>query len=447
MPTTPPIDSKNWQNQYREKQAHLDSLTRAGRLLIPIVMGMVLPLVFLIIYTGRLIENSPTTEILIGRIAQGIALGIAIIVWTVLFINYIFKTATGFLETFHNLPAGKASSILVRLRVFGIPPLPPPLSSWFKFPEVKLKNGKLDPPDHWSTIVGGPVKLDIGAGHALYLERGGYFSRVVGQGSAFLDWNERISAAVNVGPRNEEISVTAWTKEGIKVVVNAKGEYFLGHTRTEDEENILIPCDPESIRKAVEYTFRSGREANEWLKSATGQTIGILNTYISNHFLDDLFLKDNNNFTLLSNENVSELLTTINAKLQGYGVYLSNFQIIDVVLPPKVKEQRLEVWRTSHENIAVVTKGEVKALQIRDREKARAEMQRNLIYTLANGLEHMDLDNDNFSEPLLLSISALLDQSMNDPQVRSALAKEALETLEKTQEIINFNYQTPGENR
>jgi hypothetical protein len=36
---------------------------------------------------------------------------------------------------------------------------------------------------------------------------------------------------------------------------------------------------------------------------------------------------------------------------------------------------------------------------------------------------------------------------MNDPQVRSALAKEALETLEKTQEIINFNYQTPGENR
>jgi hypothetical protein len=443
MPTTPPIEPKDWQNQYPEKQAHLDSLTRAGRLIIPILMGMVPPIVFLIIYTGRLIENSPTTEILIGRITQGAALVIAIIIWTVLFINYIFKTATGFLEIFHNLPAGKESNTLVRLRVFGIPPLPPPLSTWIKFPEVKLKDGKLDPPDHWSTIVGGPVKLDIGAGHALYLERGGYFSRVVGQGSAFLDWNERISAAVNVGPHNEEIPVTAWTKDGIKVVVKAKGEYFLGHTRTEVEENILIPCDPESIRKAVDYTFRSGREANEWLKSATGQTIGILSAYISNHFLDDLFLKDNNTFTLLSNANVSELLATINAQLQVYGVYLSDFQIIEFILPPKVEKQRRKIWEANHKNFAVVANGEVKAYQIRMREKARAEMQRNLIFTLTNGLDR--IDSTNFPEPLLLSLSALFDQSMKDPMVRANLAKESLEILEKMQEEIKFPLQLPGE--
>jgi hypothetical protein len=327
--------------------------------------------------------------------------------------------------------------------VFGIPPLPPPLSTWIKFPEVKLKDGKLDPPDHWSTIVGGPVKLDIGAGHALYLERGGYFSRVVGQGSAFLDWNERISAAVNVGPHNEEIPVTAWTKDGIKVVVKAKGEYFLGHTRTEVEENILIPCDPESIRKAVDYTFRSGREANEWLKSATGQTIGILSAYISNHFLDDLFLKDNNTFTLLSNANVSELLATINAKLQVYGVYLSDFQIIEFILPPKVEKQRRKIWEANHKNFAVVANGEVKAYQIRMREKARAEMQRNLIFTLTNGLDR--IDSTNFPEPLLLSLSALFDQSMKDPMVRANLAKESLEILEKMQEEIKFPLQLPGE--
>ncbi len=398
-------------------------------------------------YTGHLLENSPTTEIAAGRLAQGAVLVLAIIIFTIFWIKYLFKTAARFLEQFHNLSAGGELSKLVRLRVLGIPPLPPPLSTLIKFPEITLKDGKLDPPDHWSTSVGGPAKLKISAGHALYLERGGYFSRVVGQGSAFLEWNERIITVVNVGPRNEEISVTTWTKEGIKVIVNAKGEYFLGHARTEDEENVLIPYDPELICKAVEHTFRSGKEANEWLKSATGQTQGILGAYISNHFLDDLFLKDNNNFTLLSNANVSELLTTINTKLQEYGVYLSNFQIIEVILPPKVKEQRLKVWKTNHENIKVVTEGGVKAHQIRDREKARAEMQRNLIYTLANGLERMDLDKNNFSEPLLLSISALLDQSMNDPQVRSALAKEALETLEKTQEIINFNFQTPGENK
>ena len=447
MSITPPIDSKDWQNQYSEKQAHLDSLARAGRLIVPIIFGMFPPILFLIIYTGYLLENSSTPETIIGRGVQGAVLVLAMIVFTIFWIKYLFKTAARFLEKFHNLSAGEDSSTLVRLRVFGIPLFPPPLSLWFKFPEVTLKDEKFDPPDHWSTIVGGPAKLKISPGHALYLERGGYFSRVVGQGFAFLEWNERISAAVNVGPRNEEMSVTAWTREGIKVMVKAKGEYFLGHTRTEDEENVLIPYDPESIRKAVEYTFRSGKEANKWLQSATGQTQGILGTYISNHFLDDLFLKDNNNLTLLSNANISELLTTINTKLQQYGVYLSNFQIIEVILPKKVEDQRLNIWKTNHENIKVVTEGEVKAHQIRDREKARAEMQRNLIFTLANGLEHMDLDNENFSEPLLLSISALLDQSMNDPQVRSALAKEALETLEKTQEIINFKFQLPGENK
>ncbi len=445
MPFTPSTDPKKWQDLYTEKKAHLDSLSKVGCLLIPSLIGVVFPILFLIFYTGRLRENAPTTEIAIWRGAQGIVLVLILILFIGLGITHLFKSGARFLEKFHNLSATEKLSWIVRLRVLGRPPFPPPLSKWIKFPEVTIKDGKLDPPDHWSTIVGGPAKLIISAGHALYLERGGYFSRVVGQGSAFLEWNERISAAVNVGPRNEEISVTAWTREGIKVIVNAKGEYFLGHTRTEDEENILIPYDPESIRKAVEHTFKSGREANEWLKSATGQTMGILTAYISNHFLDDLFLKDNSSFTLLSSTNMKELLNTVNSKLQEYGVYLSNFQIIEVILPPKVKEQRLKIWETNHKNIAVVTEGEVKAHQIREREKARAEMQRNLIYTLANGLERMDLDNENFSEPLLLSISALLDQSMNDPQVRSALAKEALETLEKTQEIINFNFQLPGE--
>ncbi|MBK9209628.1 MAG: hypothetical protein IPL71_15535 [Anaerolineales bacterium] len=185
--------------------------------------------------------------------------------------------------------------------------------------------------------MGGPAKLNISTGHALYLERGGYFSRVVGQGSAFLDWNERISAVVNVGPHSEEMSITAWTKEGIKVDVKAKGEYFLGHSRTEDEDNILIPFDAEAIRKAVEHTFKSGKEANEWLISAVMQTKGILGSYISNQFLDDLFLKDNSSLTLLSNANIKEMHNTINARLQQYGAYLSNFQIFDIILPPKVR--------------------------------------------------------------------------------------------------------------
>ncbi len=443
MSTTPHIDPKDWQSLYSENRAHRDSLKKAGKLILPVLSALLPPLLFLIIYTARLLENQPTQEIVKWRLAQGIMLMIVLIIFTLLCIRYLFKTAARFLEKFHNLTVENDAASLVRLRVLGLPPLPPPLSTWIKFPAVSLKGETLDPPDHWSTSVGGPAKLNISTGHAFYLERGGYFSRVVGQGSAFLDWNERISAVVNVGPHSEEMSITAWTKEGIKVDVKAKGEYFLGHSRTEDEDNILIPFDAEAIRKAVEHTFKSGKEANEWLISAVMQTKGILGSYISNQFLDDLFLKDNSSLTLLSNANIKEMHNTINARLQQYGVYLSNFQIFDIILPPKVRELRVEIWKAHHKNIEVVTDGEVKAHQIRMREKARAEIQRDLIFTLANGLDR--IDSNNFPEPLLLSISVLLDQNMKDPTVRANLAKESLETLEKMQEAIKFPLQLPGE--
>jgi len=443
MPIPQHIDPQNWQNYYTEKQAYRDSLRKSGQLLVPIIIGIVPPMLLLLIYTGSLMENAITTADLIWRGAIGGTLIITLIMFTALCIKYQFKSAATFLENFHNLSNENNVKQLVRLRVFGTPPFPPPLSNLFKFPAVTLKDGKLDPHNHWSTIVGGPAKLNIAAGHALYLERGGYFSRVVGQGFAFLGWDERISAAVNVGPRNETISVTAWTKDGIKITVNAKGEYFLGHARGEDDENVLIPFDPESIRKAVEHAFKSGKEAHEWLKSATRQTHGILGAYISNHFLDDLFLKDNNNFTLLSNTNVSDLLNTINSRLQEYGVYLSNFQIIEIMLPEKVKQQRIKIWETNYVNFAVITDGEVKAHQIRMREKVRAETQRDLLFTIANGLDR--IDDANFPEPLFLSISALLDRSMKDPLVRANLAKESLEILEKIQESIKFPIQLSGE--
>jgi len=140
---------------------------------------------------------------------------------------------------------------------------------------------------------------------------------------------------------------------------------------------------------------------------------------------------------------MEELLNTINSKLQDYGVYLSNFQITDVILPPKVKTQRLKTWKTAHENILVMADGELKAHEIRLREQVRAEIQRDLIFTLANGLDR--IDSSNFPEPLLLSISTLLDQSMKDPMVRANLAKESLETLEKLQGAIKVPLQLSGE--
>ncbi|RJP48613.1 MAG: hypothetical protein C4557_12550 [Anaerolineaceae bacterium] len=441
MPFKPSNDPQKWQGLYTEKQAHEDSMGKDGQLTVLPFFAVAFSIFYIVLLLGTLKERPEARELTWQEI-----LGVASVslVFYAIGRYYIFQSAAKFIQQFHNLNEENDLLEIVKIRVSGVPLMPPPFSKWIKFQTVTAREQKLDPPNHWATIIGGPVKLVIKPGHALYLEHLGQFSRVVGQGAAFLHWDERVAAVLDVGPKTEEIELTAWTKDGIRVKLRVRGEYFLGQERSENDENKLIPFDPVSVRKAVEHTYKNGKETSEWVNFATGQTQGILGGFISRRYLDQLFLKEHSQTTLLSNANIMELSQNINEKLQEYGVSLLNLQIMEVELPPKVNRLRKLTWETAHKNTTAITKGEVAAHRIRLQEKARAEMQRDLILTLANGLNR--IDSASFPENLLLTVSGFLDQSMQSPEVRSNLAREALETLEKLQEAIKFPMQMPGNN-
>lgn len=349
----------------------------------------------------------------------------------------IRSAALSFLENFYSMDNGHETQRMLNLRLNGVPALPPPLSQLVKFPEVKVNDGKLEPPDHWSTTVGGPVKIKLEKGQAAYLEHEGRFSRVVGQGDAFLHWEERIAATVDVGPKAFDIETRAWTRDGLPVTVRAKGEFSVGSaTRTAANENVLIPFDAESAKKAVEHCLKNGKDANQWLQFAEGAAKGAINNFIISRYLDQIFVQDEGSSALLTHENTAELAAKINEATQKYGAYLSYFQIMEITPPTQVIELRKKTLKTDQENTALVTQSAVLAHQIRTREKLRAEMQRDLIMTIASGLNRTD--GANFPEQLMLSISGFLDQNITDPTVRSNLHKETLETLEKLQEAIKF---------
>lgn len=437
MPFNTSDDPKKWQELYLEKTAHFDSLRRVSTILIPSLVIIIFPLLFLVFFAGQIIQGF--SNLYIPNLVT-VVLAISLIMIPLVFagfgISYLFKSAATFLEHFHNISTHAKAKEVASLQIMGKPAFPPPLSNLFKFGEVTVKDGKLEPPDHWSSIIGGPVRLKIQPGNALYIERGGKFSRVIGQGQAFLHWDERIATTVNVGPQYEPFHTIAWTKDGIKLEIDGMGEYFLGRERQEGDENLLIPYDPESVRKAMEYTFKSGKEANDWIKSANGNTIGALNTLISNKYLDELFMENRNESPLLSTKNMQELVERIKSKLLEYGVMLSSLQITNIKPPSHVNQERLRTWEVERKNLSTIATGEVKAYQIRMREKARAETQRDLIVSIANSLENIDATN--FPEPLLLTLSNYLDHSLESPQVRANIAKESLELLEKMQEILKF---------
>jgi hypothetical protein len=79
--------------------------------------------------------------------------------------------------------------------------------------------------------------------------------------------------------------------------------------------------------------------------------------------------------------------------------------------------------------------GQTKAYHIRSHEKARAEAQRDLIMSIADGLEKNK--DGQYAESLLLSLSGILDNSLSDPLMRAYLARETLETLEKIKTMLD----------
>jgi regulator of protease activity HflC (stomatin/prohibitin superfamily) len=151
--------------------------------------------------------------------------------------------------------------------------------------------------------------------------------------------------------------------------------------------------------------------------------------------LDDLLIADRQSGQILSPETIQTMSQSLNQATNQFGVYITDFQVIKMEPPEKVKEQHKNNWGAERQSIATIIDGRAKAESIRTSEEARAEAQQNLILAIAEGLEKNP--SKQFDESLLLSLSGILDDSLQDPLARSYLAKEALDTLEKLKKILD----------
>jgi hypothetical protein len=205
---------------------------------------------------------------------------------------------------------------------------------------------------------------------------------------------------------------------------------------------LVYPYDPEAVRKAIErhsvrWTDRSKGEPEEftWVDAAWGQATGIVPGYIGSRTLDDLFVANRNNGQILSPDAVREIFDRLNAATQVFGVYVMDFQVLEVRLPKEVETALKELWMAERKGMATIVDGATKAQAIRTRETIKAEAQFNIILAIANGLERNR--DGHFVEPLLLSLSGVLDQSLPEPLTRAYLAKETLDTLEQLKKILD----------
>lgn len=439
-------EAQNWQSMYTAENAHWDDLKRISSIVMPPAIGVIFAALYVVVFVSFILADRlsawPIRSIW-DVVAYVIVLFFPIFLPVILLIagiSLLMRSARKFFEAFYKTDDDFDVRPLIRRRFLGIPPFPPSPISSFEYPYVVIpENGQIKPEEKWVKWLGGPANLVVTDGIAVYLERGHKFSRVVGSGIVFLDKYETVHSIVQITPQKKDENLKASTKDGIPLEINARIVFKVGLTEQTESDKRLYGLDPLAVRRAVEkttlrHTEKGGYEESHWYDSVWGQINGPIKQYITSHCLDEFFVADQTTENTFPELLQQKLFNEVAPKLEDLGVKLLELQITELKPPEDVDKQRLQNWEAIRQSKAVIKEGVSKAYQIRTIETARALAQRDLILAIAEGLDKMD--QEHLDEPLLISLSAILDQSLNDTYTRSLIANDALDTLENLKKLL-----------
>jgi hypothetical protein len=468
-----PVQPPNPQPLYTAEESSWQDLSRISAMIFSLGFGFIVAtiyLIFFIIYVDQKysLTNGKWAVLMLGA---GFLILITPIVLEFIFLRIFSGFSKKFTESFYNIYDGAEGvnvGKLVQRRVFGVPPMPGFLSSIVSYPFIVIDKDKLDEKYSWAYSMGGPAKLIIYDGFAVYLERGGKYSRVVGSGIAFLERYETLRDIIDLRPQIKDISIDAWSKDGIKMTIHVHLECQILSTKDAESSQKLdnsqtpgkrvYPFYDQAVQAAVETaSVRLDKEGQpekyDWVAGVCGNIEGHIRTHVYGNTINDLlrgildqqapdtatqsFRETDNgkpSTQLLSTELRDVMQARVNKDIERLGARLINLQVTDVDKSSIVDHQWIENWEAEWKSVNTITAGEATAYQIRVQEKAHAEAQKDMILAIAESLEKMDAQK--MREPLLLSLSGMLENSFVDPYVRASLPKETMETLEKLQSFL-----------
>jgi hypothetical protein len=243
-----------------------------------------------------------------------------------------------------------------------------------------------------------------------------------------------------------------WTKDGIQLDVHIRMECQINAS---DEallasQNLVYPFDPLAAKQAAEYTaVKYNHDKNElyesdWLDGVWGQVTGHINRHISGHSIDEIALSGLENVgqsrgNLLTSTLSQAHIDKINSDLLGRktGAQVLSIQI-KIIFPKDVDDYRIAYWEAERNRNAAIQLSKAAADGIRVRESARARAERDMLNAITERLK--DVNPNNLTEPLLLSLTGILDNSLDDPLIRPIIAKNSLALLEQLRKILKDRF-------
>jgi len=374
-------------------------------------------------------------------------------------IRYLFQRSINLAQIFYGLPENYDVFSLLTQRIF-----PASLDELTRLPIISLREAGDLPQKHWSRWLGGPAKLAIFDGVALYLEKGGKFSRIIGPGLPFpqLERNETIKIAIDLRPQIvARTGIKTWTKDGIEVQFNVRAEFQVASSEKAKKNSVILekgkgatnlrfPYDAKAVKRVAESVAvkfnneNKKRSERSWERSALGTTIGKLKAYIAGHSIDELLLLDVNSPHLSSFKVSDKLFESINVSLVYDGSQLRSLQIKELLpVDQEISDKLLNFWKVRREIINMARVGETEAEGIRAKQRARTIAQQDLLNSLIENLDEINkdfngIDPDRFSEASILLLTQIIEKSVSDPIIGTYIAREVLETLEILREQLDI---------
>lgn len=364
--------------------------------------------------------------------------GILAFVFTAVNIGILLKTAETFLRELNQADPKTNFIKIILHRLVGIP-APPLLSAMHPekyFDIVKINNGALEEPNNnWVTWLGGPALLGIDANSAVYIERGIQFSRVEGSGYVFLHRDETIKHIINLEPETRSGDIAAWTKDGIRVEIDAEFVYQIGSLKKQEEtDERRFPFEPPTIKRAAEAgaVFFNEKE-NRFIKGDVGKVAwNKILIKLANHIRScnvDELLSESSDTTALD-QYIEDWVTELNDNLQHSGVIIQNLVIKDVkAADPIVTETIQESWAAKEECKTIIKEGKVEAAELRERETRKLEGVRKRERALRTVLESMSPEH--FHQYVSMRLREA-EGDVESPTIRSQLINQLLVDLKKS---------------
>lgn len=449
----------HWRDLHSAEAEHWNDLKRIGRVLIPILfllfVATMVAVNYAFLHAFDWTENTDTR--LEGywftfRLAITFLSPLVVVIASIVL---LYRAVIEYVKVFYQQPEQEGMFSLIQRRLLGKPPLPPPLNVATRYPFVVIKEPQDLKEDHWVRWLGGPATLVIYDGIALYLERGGYFARVVGPGSPpmpFLDRNETVKAIVDLRPQVKNGVMHPWTKDGIQVDMDIRMECQVNASEKAlaESQNLVHPFDPIAVKEAVEYTSvkRDSKTGllfeSDWLDGIWGQVTGYLARHISCHSVDEIALAELKSIgpshgNLQTFQLAKDHLDKINHDLavRKCGAHVTNIHVF-LKFPKDVEEKRLAYWQSERKKLTTIQDSKAEADGIRICEEAHAQAERDMLNAIIERLKRVDPKN--LTEPLLLSLIQILDNNMDDPLVRPLMAKQSLDLLEQLRKALSDRF-------